>query len=122
METINIKLSFDNSLNLGFKTKEWITLYGFCKCIGIYSNGTIFVKPEATQFYFDPDNELLFIRNTRGKPIESSINEELTPDYVKIQLKDKYYKLKLVEGGVVDSQIGRYHDVVSIDNITGFFN
>lgn len=122
MRDIDIPLTFDEDTNLGFLKNEWVTLNGFCERIGLYSNSVLFVKPLVSQYYFDTSAGLLFIRRTTGKPILSNISEAVPEGYVKVEVNGKYYLVKLLEGGIKDDTIGTYHEVVSIDNITGFYN
>ena len=113
---ININLSDE-----GILTNSWITLEGAYARIGLYSNNAIYISPRDTQFYFDEDNELIFVRHTHGAPEKIDQDHPLKKGYVIVPHLGVDYQIKLYEGGIEDNTVGVYHDVYSLDNVVGFF-
>lgn len=97
--------------SLGILMDQWITLEYLVNYIGFGSDSGIFVSPVYTQFYFESSSENLFIRKTKGARRERNNNT------VDVEHDGEIYFLQLAEGGINDSKIGRYHDVVGFDEI-----
>lgn len=98
---------------------QWATFAGFNR-IGLYSNNCIFICPSEIQFYADTASGLLFTRKTEGRPT-ILLDDEPRDGYAKVTIGGVDYSIKLVDGGVDDDEIGVWHDVYSLDNITGFY-
>ena len=116
MELVDIDIKSSAELPVD----QWATFADFRR-IGLYSNNCIFIDPEECQFYVDSDSGLLFVRKTTGKPKELLSDKELEDGYVKVTIDGTDYEIKILAGGVDDSDIGIWHDVFAIDNITGFY-
>lgn len=97
--------------SVGILTDQWITLEYLVNYIGFGSDSGVFVSPIYTQFYFDSSSEVMFVRKTKGLRKESSNKT------VDVEHDGKIYYLQLVEGGINDPKIGRYHDMVGFDDI-----
>lgn len=100
---------------------QWTTLKGIFDFISLDGNNNIFVDPLGTQFYFDSTDEVLFVRFTTGKPLLVSETPIAPPDSVAISYNSKNYYVSLVPGGVVDSTVGRYHELIGTDSIVGLY-
>jgi len=102
----------------GLSMNAWLTLDGEFHFISLNNDRTIFIKPQALQFYFSTD-EYILIRYTKGFPV-ASVN--IAPDgYVSVSHEGNSYILKLESGGKIDTTAGLYHDILDINAITGFF-
>lgn len=107
-------------INSGVPIKQWTTLENVFRLINLDANENIYIIPQATQFYFDTDNDVLFVRNTDG--IARKLTGELKNGYVKINHDGADYTVKLSDGGIEDETIGRFHTVYGLEQIIGFAN
>lgn len=114
LEDIDLGITADLPENI------WTTFASYNR-IGLYSNNCIFTEPERVQFYIDKKSAVLFVRYTNGKLIKILSDSEVGNGYVKLTLNSVDYKVKLIDGGVDDESIGKWHDVYALDNITGIF-
>lgn len=110
----------DIGLTTGLPENSWATFAGYGR-IGLYSNNCIFIDPANMQFYIDTSNALLFVRHTSGRLEKLLSDKDLKDGYAKITIDGTDYQTKIVDGGIIDSKIGKWHDVYAIDNITGFY-
>ena len=103
----------------GIATNKWDTLQNVCNSFLFTNEGYLYVAPKTTQFYFEESSELVFVRYT--KPTLST-SKYSNGEFVELKILSagqlKTYYARLVEGGAVDSTIGRYHAVFDINEIT----
>lgn len=104
----------------GITLNKWITLENAFSSIGLAGDNSIQVVPAANQFYFDSKSECCFRRRTAGKLFLEENLLDIT-DYAEVPINGKNYRIKYSEGGVTDPTIGRYHEVISLDSIVGFY-
>jgi len=105
------------SAKSGIQPKQWVTLEGICNMLLFSPNeGNLLVSPRSIQFYFDNTNDLVFVRRTDDKLYKNKINS----DMVEISLlnhADPFYVMPY-PGGIYDEEIGIYHEVYSILDIS----
>lgn len=102
-------------------TNAWVTLEGKYTHLSIDCDTNLFISPRTCQFYFDTDNELLFIRHTLGPAKELEEGGSITRGYVAVPHNGKSYLLKLEDGGCNDRTIGKFHEALSFEMINGFY-
>lgn len=113
---------FDLAAVAGLVSDEWATYEGSFDRIGLFSNGCLFVRPLANQFYHDSASGLLFIRKTLARSARPLADgESVKSGYAEITYNGSRYAVRIVDGGIEDSEIGVYHDVVATNQITGLF-
>lgn len=105
----------------GVPLNQWTTLEGAFAIIGLIGSSNQEVFPKTSQFYFDGDGNILFIRHTDGKP-RLYKNETLAEREVIVPHDGKNYVMNVIPGGAKDSTVGYFHDAITFDNICGFFN
>ena len=101
----------------GFQLNQWINMDNLCNGLLVSNEGHLYSEPKTMQIYLDSANELVWVRFTYGEP---SLNEELknNPEYVITKHNGKDYYVKLEDMGLVDSTVGRYHNVYDMNQIT----
>ena len=103
---------------MGLPTDQWISLGGFCDLVTLLDDNNFYVDDAQMQFYFDSDG-VMFVRYTTGKP---RLANKSTPSdgYVFVIHDGAKYELALRHDGVSDNKAGKYHDVISLFDISGF--
>lgn len=99
----------------------WTTLEGKFTHLNLQCDNNIIISPKTTQFYFDDQTELVFMRHTFGKPKLLADGEAIPRGYVSVPHNGKAYAIKLEESGANDKTIGRFHEVVSYELLVGMF-
>lgn len=105
--------------NTGIAVNKWDTLQNVCNSLLFSNEGYLHVAPKTIQFYFEESSELVFIRHT--KPTLSTTKYS-SGEYVELHIASgnqiKTYYARPIEGGAIDSTVGRYHAVFDINEIT----
>ena len=106
---------------LGEAPGAWSTFEGKLSHIGMQCDNILAVIPKTTQYYFDNDYELLLVRHTYGNPKKIGGSDVIPDGYVSISHKGEPYIVQLEKGGCDDPTIGRFHEAISYEIITGLF-
>lgn len=101
---------------LGIATNKWDNLQNLCKAILFDNDGYLYVTPRTKQFYFDEENELVFVREIRTPLSKNEFEDSVKVTLVEGTNKKEYYG-KLHAGGIVDNKVGKYHAVYDIGKI-----
>jgi hypothetical protein len=113
-------------VNHGMNDGSWHTLDGVVQRVGLLGDANIHIDPTTRVFYFDNDNELLYIKNLTGTlyDYEKSKQYLTTTGYMSFTLKDgtKVVAVESSANGVSVTGLGRVHTFISYDNISGFYN
>ena len=88
---------------------QWLSLDKFWN-IHLTNDGHVYPAKNESQFYFDTYKSLMFVRYTFPYVYKDKINDSFVP------CEEGF--LRLLVGGVEDSDIGRYHEVFSFDGIS----
>lgn len=104
--------------NAGILTNQWINLQNIASSILMSNDGHIFITPKTTQFYFEESSELLFVRLLRT-PLSKTKYEDMVEITVNEKESIKTYYARPHSGGMKDKNIGIYHYVYDINEITG---
>lgn len=110
-------MTIDQIKNVGIAVDKWDTLEGVCTSMLFSNEGYISPSQKTVQFYIDSNNEIIFLRYTRG-----DLHDENSYGRILVNIKEgnnilqKYTTLS--RGGVKDPIIGIYHDCYDINEIT----
>lgn len=106
----------------GFNTDEWTTLYSNSKndigIIGLVSDKNIFTNQLNTQFYFNTDTSLLYIRHLKGKGSTIQIDDKTVP--VVVNGETLYFAPQ--KGQYNDPEIGYWAECLTFDSIVAFYD
>lgn len=111
-------MTIDQIKNAGIATNKWDTLQGVCNSFLFNNEGYLHISPKTIQFYFEESSELLFVRFTRSAISTSPMSGECVELNILVGDTLKKYYARPVEGGALDSSIGRYHSVYDLNQIT----
>ena len=105
----------------GNKIKEWTTLISGDNGIGVFnltSDVNILVEPTSVQFYFDTDNDLLYIRKYYGKP--TLVKDDLHT--IPVSINDKVYYYAPIPNQIEGSTVGYFSDCISFKHICAIYD
>lgn len=97
---------------------QWLTLTGCCQRIGMLSDNNIGIDPLHKMFYFDEDDEMLYIRKFDGELIKTT---ETRDGYVSLTLNGTQYLNKISESTIDHEDAGVFHQCVSFDKLVAFY-
>lgn len=105
----------------GYGKEAWITFEDDFQFINLNPDRVVFINAKAVQFYFSNEisGNYMLMRYTKGKPV--LYVDTLPANHVLVPHDGSSYILELESGGKVDGTAGKFHDIVNIDCITGFY-
>ena len=95
--------------SIGIITNQWTSLEGWLM-IQLINDGRLYPKTVDSQYYFDTTRSLLYVRYTNGRVFDRKIQD----DFVEFTT-GKW--LQLMPGGIIDTKVGRFHEVFDFDGI-----
>lgn len=89
--------------------------------VNLLGDVNILNNPLTINFYFSSSG-VLFIRRLNGKPYPTFEDSELADDYVRIEMNDNFYDIKMMPYGITSTNknIGKYHESIALSTIVGF--
>ena len=86
--------------------------------IGLFGDNNILINPYTTQFYFDFDEEILYVKKYGGKP-----KTELTDRYnIPVVINNKTLYFAPLTNQYEDATLGHISDCFSFSNICAFYD
>ena len=99
----------------------WCVLPADVESVNLLGDVNILNNPLTINFYFSSSG-VLFIRRLNGKPYPTLEDAELADDYVRIEMNDNFYDIKMMPYGITttNKNIGKYHESIALSTIVGF--
>lgn len=105
----------------GFEPDKWTTLDNGTNGIGVialFGDNNLLVSPGTTQFYFDTDEEMLYVKKYGGKPKLEMDDIYCIP--VKINEQTYYFAPRTEQ--FLDNTLGHFSDCFSFANICAIYD
>ena len=105
----------------GLSTDTWCVLPTKIESITLLGEVVILNNPLTVNFYFD-SNGVIFIRRLNGKPYPTTEDSELANDFVRLEMNNSLYDIKMMPYGITSSNknIGKYHESIAMSTVVGF--
>lgn len=121
--TKNKILAAFNDAGIASPFNTWMTLHNVFNSIGLHkADNNIAVDYRTVMFYFNEDDEMVYLRHFDGTVYEYNSNSKLYDGDITFTVNDKTYFLRCLScyKTSTDDNIGEYHEAISFDQITSF--
>jgi hypothetical protein len=114
------KDQIDTIALLGVPRNTWVNIGDKFKYILLNSDRTLFCHGASVRFFFPSNKNFFLVRNLDGKLIPSNLVSDPIGYELFSYQGDNYY-IKSFSGGKDYLTFGNYHEIISLDDVTGIF-